>query len=66
MSIEQNLQVLGNRAVAAMRNIDPHTGTIHDYRIILMHVDRAMRAVNNAYIAIRRAEDRLQDIANNQ
>jgi hypothetical protein len=66
MSIDQNLRALENRAVSAMRNIDPHTGTIHDYRNILMYVDRAMRAVNNAYIAISRAEDRLQDIANNQ
>ncbi len=66
MSIDQNLQALENRAVSALRNIDPHTGTIHDYRNILMCVDRAIRAVNNAYIAIGRAEDRLYDIANKQ
>ena len=66
MTIEDELIMLEETAVTKLENVAAMQGTIHDYRNILMHVDRAMRAVNNAYITISRARDRLQDIANNQ
>lgn len=66
MSIEKNLERLEERAVSVMRNINPNTGTIHDYRNVMNHVDRAMRALNAAYIAIHKAEDKLSEMQESQ
>jgi hypothetical protein len=66
MNLEKQLEALENRAVSAMRNIDPVHGTIHDYRNILNPVDRAMRALNNACIALHKAENDLRDIQSRQ
>ena len=66
MDINSMLSHIENRAVSAMRNISPTNGSIHDYRNILNEVDKAMRAVNNAYIACARADRALQEIAEQQ
>lgn len=66
MSIEENLQSLENKTLSALRNIDPHTGNIHDYRNILAHVDRATRAVNNAHRAMYQAEEALYELTRKQ
>lgn len=46
-------------AVREMRELGDHA-TIHDYRNILLPVDRAYRAVNAAYRAIDKARDELR------
>ena len=66
MRIEQQFEHLENRALSALRNVNPNTGSIHDYRNILRPVDKAMRAINNAYIALQRAESELAEIAARQ
>ena len=60
--LEQMLTHLERKAVSAMQNLNPQTANIHDYRNILFPVDRAMRAVNAAYIAVNKADMRLDEI----
>lgn len=57
--MQDQLTELEALAVSEMRKLGDH-GTIHDYRNILLPVDRAYRAVNAAYRAISKAHDELR------
>lgn len=57
--MQDQLTELEALAVSEMRKLGDH-GTIHDYRNILLPVDRAYRAVNAAYRAINKAHDELR------
>ena len=66
MSIDRTFESLEQRAVSALRNVDPVNGTIHDYRNILNPVNRATRALNNAYRALDEADMDLREIQSRQ
>ena len=57
--MQDQLTELEALAVREMRKLGDHA-TIHDYRNILLPVDRAYRAVNTAYRAISKAQDELR------
>ena len=60
-SLESRFDSIERLALSALRNVDPNNGCIHDYRNILIPVDRAMRSINAAYIAMDRAEIELRE-----
>ena len=60
------LTKLENLTVSILRNIDPHNGTIFDYRNALIPVDKATRAINAAHIAMARARRELEQMAREQ
>lgn len=66
MNLEQMYEHLERRALSCLRNVNPDYGSIHDYRNILYQTDKAMRAMNQACIAIEKADARLREIADSQ
>jgi hypothetical protein len=65
-SLESRFASIEQLALSALRNVDPNNGCIHDYRNILIPVDRALRSINAVYIAINRAETELRETINRQ
>jgi hypothetical protein len=57
--MNEQLTELEALAVREMRKLGDDA-SIHDYRNILLPVDRAYRAVNAAYRAINKAQDELR------
>lgn len=66
MNFEKMYSSLERKAFSACQNVNPQTGTIHDYAEILRQVQRAERAINAACNAITRADDRLEEIKQRQ
>lgn len=54
------------RALSCLRNVSPERGTVHDYRNILLPLERAETAVRRALIALDKAHDCLIDISRGQ
>ena len=65
-SLESRFDSIERLALSALRNVDPNNGCIRDYRNILIPVDRAMRSISAAYIAMDRAETELRETINRQ
>ena len=64
--LTEQFERLESRALSCLRNVSPDHGTVHDYRNILLPLERAMRAMNAAHTAIGRADNALRQIAYEQ
>lgn len=65
-TLSRQFEELEQRTLACLRNVNPHTGTVHDYRNILRPLDRAQDALHRAYVAMDKASAQLSEIASEQ
>jgi hypothetical protein len=57
---------LENLTLSILRNVDPHNGSIHDYRNALIPLMQAEKAISAAYRAMHKARQELEFTARQQ
>ncbi len=60
------LNKLENLTLSILRNVDPHNGSVHDYRNALLPLMRAEKAINTAYRTLHQARTELEETARKQ
>lgn len=60
------LNKLENLTLSILRNVDPHNGSVHDYRNALLPLMRAEKAINTAYRTMHQVRVELEETARKQ